>query len=133
MLDCPTNLLYSHRHMWSEVDEDERTALVGISEDLAEELPEILSIDMPMVGDELEMDTDCLHLHMENDILIINSPLTGRVIDINREVLDTPELIHVAPFKHWLYKMEYDEDEELHMLFRAKRYMQFLDQCESEE
>jgi len=133
MLEHPADLLYSHRHMWVKIDEDQQEAVVGVTEDYIEEVPEIISIDMPMVGDELEMDADCLHLHVRApDLTILHAPLSGRVTEINRDVLDTPELLHAAPYKRWLFKMEYDEVEELEMLMIAKRYEYFLDHVDTE-
>ena len=121
----PDDLLYSTRHLW--VDREEQgTAEVGITDDLQEELPEIISIDMPMVGDELEMDTECAHLHLP-ELYDVFSPLTGRAIEINRDVLDNPHLIHSNPYEAWLFRMEYDEPDEIEMLMGAERYMSYVD------
>lgn len=127
MFECPTDLSYSQRHMWTRTNEEEGTAEVGITEDLAEQLSEVLSIDMPMVGDELEMDAMCIHLHLLSDIFHLRSPLSGRVVEINRDVLDRPNLFHLAPFKHWLYRMEYDEPDEFEMLMNSAQYLRFID------
>jgi len=114
--------------MWTQTNKAEATAVVGLTEDLVENLGEILSIDMPMAGDELEMDAMCIHLHRQADIHHLCSPLTGRVLEINRNVLDDPSLLHVAPYEHWLYKMEYDEPDELEMLMDAAQYCKYVDQ-----
>ena len=128
MFDCPPNLSYSHRHLWVDTDEKEGIATVGITEDLAEELDEILSIDLPMKDDELEIDAMCMHLHLSTEIYHIRSPLSGRVVEINRDTLDNPNLLHLAPYENWLIKMEYDESEEFELLMNANQYMSFLDQ-----
>ena len=128
MLEHPDNLVYSARHLWVDADEEEGTAAVGISEDLLDILGEIVSIDMPMVGDELDIDTFCIHLHLETRIHHLRSPLTGRVIEINREVQDNASLVHLSPYTQWLYRMEFDDEDELHLLMDAAQYAKYLDQ-----
>ncbi|OGV63344.1 MAG: hypothetical protein A3K19_29070 [Lentisphaerae bacterium RIFOXYB12_FULL_65_16] len=128
MIECPSGLSYSHEHMWAKATPKTKVAEVGISHDLTEELEEVLSIDLPMEGDELDMDTLCIHLHLESgDVRHLRSPLSGRVLEINREVLDSPTLLHLDPYKHWLYKMEYDEPEELDLLMDHTQYSRYLD------
>ncbi|MCF7854619.1 MAG: glycine cleavage system protein H, partial [Candidatus Pacebacteria bacterium] len=94
MLECPEHLLYSVTHTWVQIIDDEANlARVGITHHLQEELPEILSVDLPMDGDELEIDNPCMHLHLEGDTITeVCSPLTGRAVSINRDVLDNPDL-----------------------------------------
>ena len=125
--EYPKDLQYTQAHVWVKVEEKRHRARVGITEELAEKLREILSIDMPMVGDELEMDEPCLHLHRDKSIHSLASPLTGRITEINKEVLDKPGLIFLEPYVNWLFCMEYDEDEELEMLMNAHQYATYLD------
>ncbi len=127
MDECPVDLSYTHRHIWVRTDEKKQTATVGMTQDLVEGLDEILSVDMPMVADELEMDVMCVHLHLPTRIFHVHAPLSGRVKEINREVLDDPGLLHVAPYVHWLYAMEYDEPEELDLLMSGSQYSRYLD------
>jgi len=128
MLEYPEKLSYTARHLWVEADEDERVATVGITEELLDRLVEVVSVDMPMLGDELDIDTFCIHLHLENRIHHLRSPLTGRVVEINREVLDNASLLHLAPYTNWLYRMEFDDADELHLLMSAAQYAKYLDQ-----
>ena len=109
----PDDLLYTTKHVWVRPDEQNGVATVGITDDLQDELAEILSIDMPLLGDELEMDTECLHLHLATDIYGVCAPLTGRVVETNRDALDNAHMLHLAPYDSWLFKMEYDEPDEV--------------------
>jgi glycine cleavage system H protein len=127
MIECPEELVYSPRHLWARIDHDTSTAEVGITEELQERLPELLSIDVPMVGDEIEIDQPCVHIHHEEGIRHVRSPLSGRVVAVNRDVLDRPDLLHVAPYGHWLYQMEFDEPDELDMMLAAKDYVKYVE------
>lgn len=125
--EYPKDLRYTQRHVWVKAEEKRRTARVGITEDMAEKLREILSLDMPMVGDELEMDEPCIHIHRPTAIVDIPAPLSGRVLEINRDVLDNPAVICLDPYERWLFRMEYDEAEELEMLMNANQYATLMD------
>lgn len=123
----PDDLLYTTKHVWVRLDEEKGAATVGITDDLQEELADILSIDMPLVGDELEMDTECLHFHLPADLRGVCAPLTGRVIEVNRDALDNAHMVHLAPYDSWLFRMEYDEPDEVEMLLSSSHYMRFID------
>jgi len=127
MLYPPKDLLYTQRHVWVKFEKKKHHATVGITNALQEELPEILSIDMPLIGDELEMENDCVHLHLPKTIHRLPAPLTGRVLSTNHDVIDQPRLLHLSPYESWLYTMEYDEPEEVEMLMNATQYMSYLD------
>ncbi len=129
MSECPKDRLYASNHMWVRVNSKENTAELGLSEDAVENLGEFLSIDLPQVEDELEIDINCIFLHLhKKEVEPVTSPLTGRVLQINREVLKNPELLHLEPYEQWLLRMEYDEDEELEMLMQAEDYSAWLDE-----
>lgn len=127
MIECPQDLSYSRRHVWARIDRKRSTAEVGITQELQERLPELLSVDVPMVGDEIEIEQPCVHIHHEDGIRHVRSPLSGRVVAVNRDVLDRPDLLHLAPYEHWLYQMEFDEPDELEMLLPAKNYLKFIE------
>jgi glycine cleavage system H protein len=127
MLEHPKHLSYTTRHLWAEIDEEAGLATIGATEDLVEMLADVVSIDMPLVGDELDMDTYCLHLHLPTRIQHLRSPLSGRVTEINRDVLDNAGLLALAPYANWLYKMEFDDPGELEVLMSAAQYGKYLD------
>lgn len=125
--DYPKELRYTKHHIWVLPEGKKRLARVGLTEELANKLQEILGIDLPMIGDELEMDAPCLHIHRATSISYLPAPLSGRVTQVNKDVLDKPRLIAAGPYVHWLFCMEYDEDEELDMLMNASQYGTYLD------
>ena len=125
--DYPKDLRYTPNHVWVKPEGKKRNARIGITEELSSRLREVLGIDMPMIGDELEMDAPCLHFHRATSIYDLASALSGRVTAINRDVLDSPNLLALDPYNHWLFCMEYDEEEELDMLMNANQYASYLD------
>ena len=126
--DYSDNRVYTKRHIWAEPNMKDSTATVGITDFLTDELGSIDSLDLPMVGDELEMDTICIHLHINNRIHHLRTPLTGRCVEVNQDVLDNPSLIFLAPNENWLFKMEFDDPDELDTMMNGSQYSKYLDQ-----
>ena len=118
---------FNEHHVWAQTSKKNHTALVGITDFLAEELTDIASIDIPMEGDEVEMDSLVIHLHVKNRIRHVRCPLTGRVLEVNQEVLDDPSQIYLDWHKAWLFKMEYDDPNELNLLMNGPQYATYLD------
>ena len=121
------NRAFSTRHLWARFDEEKGIAYIGITEFLAEQLAEIESIDMPGPDDEIDMDSMCIHLYLTKRIHHLRSPLSGRVVECNKEVLDNCSLLHLDPNKYWLFSMEYDNEEELDLLMDAQQYADYID------
>lgn len=127
MADTKDTRSFSRRHLWVRFDEENSIAYIGISDFLAEQLAEIASIDMPEEEDEIDIDTIFIHLHLVNRIHHLRAPLTGRIEEINKEVLDNPSLVHLDPNKYWLLSMEYDNPEEVDLLMDARQYADYVD------
>ena len=120
-MNTPTNYLYTRQHTWTNIKDD--IAVVGITDELQEILEFINEIDLPKKGDELEMDLECVTLNYDGGTHDLPAPLTGRVTKINNELKYSPELIHSSCYGNgWLYEMEYDEPDELEMLYSAEEY-----------
>ncbi|MDT8391194.1 MAG: glycine cleavage system protein H [Lentisphaeria bacterium] len=129
MQECPTDLLFSHRHVWVKTvgDKSDGVIRIGLSHYFLEELSEILSLDLPHVGDELIIDHHCFHLHTADDILDIEAPVSAHVTGINHEVLDNPDLLHIDAYEHWVLELECDDFDEFEILVDATRYARHVE------
>ena len=59
----------------------------------------------------------------------VNSPISGKVLEVNESLSDTPEVLNDDPYENgWLFKVELNNPSELDELFDAKGYDEF---CES--
>ena len=118
--------IFTKRHLWADCDPNSRVAYIGITDFLVEKLSEIRSIDMPEPADEIDADTIFVHLYLVNRVHHLRAPLTGRILEINQEVLDNPSLLHLDPNKYWLLTMEYDSDEEVDLQMDKQRYDDYV-------
>ncbi len=122
----PKKLLYTKQHVWVKIKGE--TAVIGITDELQDMLQAISDITLPKVADELDIDQDCGFLEYNGNIFDILSPLTGRVIRVNKELKSEPELLHSSPYgKGWIFEMEYDEPDELDLLLSASDYIEELE------
>ena len=128
MSEYPDSLVYSQRHIWaSKPKKNSNTVLIGVTDYVTDEFDEIDSLDLPLVGDELEMDSLSIHIHIRNRIKHFRCPLTGRVLEVNQDVLDDPGLLYLDWQKNWLFKMEFDDRDELDLLMSGSQYTKYLD------
>lgn len=129
MLECPKDLLYSPGHVWvkSVGKKEDGLVRVGLTHYYLEELPEILSVDLPLAGEELDIEEPCILLHVETGIEEVTVPLTSHVHAVNREVLDNPDLLHLNAYENWILELECDDLAEFEILVGAQRYVHYVE------
>ncbi|MDN5599091.1 MAG: glycine cleavage system protein GcvH [Brachybacterium sp.] len=101
-------LLYSKDHEWVRVESD-GAAVVGVTDFAAEQLGDVVYVDLPEVDDEISAGTEMGEIESTKSVSDLFSPLTGTVTEINQAVVDSPELVNSSPFEEgWLVKVSYD-------------------------
>ena len=124
-MNYPAHLQYSKDHEWLNMEDE--IAVIGITDFAQHELGDVVFINLPEVGDEVtagEAFGDVESVKAVSDLL---SPVTGTVLEINEELLDSPELLNDDPYANWIIKVEnVTETEEL---MSAAAY---ADLCETE-
>ena len=125
-MNYPAALQYSRSHEWLSLDGD--VSVIGISDFAQHELGDVVFINLPEVGDEVtagEAFGDVESVKAVSDLI---SPVSGTVLEINEELLDSPELLNDDPYANWIIKVENVSDTE--ELLSAAAYADF---CETEE
>ena len=92
--------LYSRQHEWAIFKED-GTCIVGISDYAQSELGNIVFANLPEVGDEVTADTPFCDVESIKTVSDVYSPVTGKVISVNEDVIDNPTLINSDPDGSW--------------------------------
>jgi len=104
----PTNLQYSKEHEWVLVDGD--IATVGITRYAADALGEVVFVDLPKVGASTTYMKICGEVESTKSVSELYSPLSGEIIEINKDLAGSPETINSDPFgAGWLFKVRYTE------------------------
>ena len=124
-MNYPASLQYSRDHEWLSQEGD--VAVIGISDFAQHELGDVVFINLPEVGDEVvagEAFGDVESVKAVSDLI---SPVSGTVLEINQELVDSPELLNDDPYANWIIKVGNVTDTE--ELLSAAAYE---DLCETE-
>ena len=122
------NYFYTKSHEWIQLLED-GTALIGLSDYAQNELGDLVFVNLPEVGDDLivgEMFADVESVKAVSDVF---APINGKVLEINKELLDAPQKINEDPYGAWFVKVEGDAKPET--LLDATAYQEYLTELEA--
>lgn len=104
----PENLKYTEEHEWLKIDGD--VATIGITAYAAEKLGDIVYVDLPEVGSELESAAIVGEIESTKSVGELYAPLNGEVVEVNEQVADSPETVNADPFGDgWLVKVRFTE------------------------
>lgn len=105
-MSLPESFSYSADHEWITSTEVGATAKVGITDFAANALGEIVYVDLPAVGDTVEIGESCGEVESTKSVSDIFSPVNGTVTAVNEELTDAPETINSDPFEAgWLFEV----------------------------
>lgn len=117
----PNNLKYSEDHEWVKVDGD--TVTIGITEFAQSELGDIVFVELPDEGDEIEKGEDFGSVESVKTVSELYAPVSGEVIEINEELEDSPELVNESPYEEaWILKIKISDESQLDELMDAAAY-----------
>ena len=123
----PEDRYYSTEHEWVLANED-KTLYIGITEYAQEELGDLVFIEMPSVGTVVETMGKLGEVVSVKSVSDIYCPISGKVIEINQEAVQSPEIINEDPYgKGWLVRLDPSNPEDLNQLMSASEYETFLE------
>jgi glycine cleavage system H protein len=124
-MNFPEDLKYSKEHEWVRVSGN--IATIGISDYAQDQLGEIVFVELPDEGEEFEKDDAFGVIESVKSVNDIYAPLTGRIVDVNDPVVDSPEIVNEDPYAEgWLVKIEISDPKELGELMSAKDYEAYI-------
>jgi glycine cleavage system H protein len=122
MSNVPNNLRYTKEHEWIE-EKSPGIFRVGITDYAQSALGDIVYLQMPKVGEELQAGKVCGEVESTKSVSEIYSPLSGKVVAINGEIDGTPERINSDPYGDgWLFEIEASSTSELSELLTPDSY-----------
>ena len=122
----PEELKYTKDHLWVYVEGDKATS--GLTDYAQQELGDIVFVEMPEVGREVKKDETIGTVESVKSVSDILAPLSGKIIEINKVLEDTPETINKDPYgEGWVIKMSISNPEELKDLMNLEAYNKFTE------
>ncbi|MDO9380138.1 MAG: glycine cleavage system protein GcvH [Nocardioidaceae bacterium] len=117
----PDDLKYSPEHEWVRIDGD--TATVGITDYAQEQLGDIVFVQLPETGEDVEPGSVIGELESTKSVSDLFAPVSGQVISRNEALDSSPEVVNSDPYgEGWLIKVRVDADEQLDDLMDAAAY-----------
>jgi glycine cleavage system H protein len=118
----PTDRFYSKDHEWVK-DNGDGTAVVGITDYAQEMLTDIVFVELPPIGKKVAQGEPMAVVESVKSVSDVYAPVSGEVIDINKTLEETPELINEDAFNEgWIAKLKLENAAELKSLLNAADY-----------
>lgn len=122
MANIPAELKYIASHEWIR-DEGNGIYTVGITDFAQEALGDIVFVELPEVGAEVNRDDAIAVVESVKAASDIYSPLSGEIVEINEMLVDEPEKANEEPYDSaWFFKIKISEESEVESLLSAEQY-----------
>ncbi|MBM4135889.1 MAG: glycine cleavage system protein GcvH [Nitrospira sp.] len=123
----PDDLKYHKEHTWVKVSG--RKATIGITAYAQDALGDIVYIDLPEVDIDIEANSEIGEIESTKATSSLISPLSGRVIEVNEDLSESPEIINDDPYgKGWIAILEIDDVSELDDLMDVSEYEKYVEE-----
>jgi len=127
-METKSGLLYSNDHEWVRVEGEK--AYVGITDYAQHSLGEIVYVELPSVGDELNAGDVFGVIESVKAASDSYLPISGKVLEVNEALSDSPQLINEDPYESWIVIVEVTDKADLDNLMNEQEYKDF---CSKEE
>lgn len=123
----PQDLKYHKEHTWVRISGNKGT--IGITDYAQDALGDIVYIDLPEVDSSVEANTEISEIESTKSTSSVISPVSGRILEINEELSETPEIINEDPYgKGWIAVIELENPSEADDLLDAAEYGKLVDE-----
>ncbi|HJL95215.1 MAG: glycine cleavage system protein GcvH [SAR324 cluster bacterium] len=128
-MTIPEDNLYTREHEWVRIEGNK--AEVGITEHAQKSLGDIVYVELPEIGDEIDAGDEFGSIESVKAVNSLYMPMSGNIIAVNTELKDSPETINEECYDEgWLIRFELSNQEESSELLSSKDYKEFLQEEE---
>lgn len=118
------NLLFQETHEWLELNGNK--ARIGITDYAQDALGAIVYIELPSVGETFDKGETFGAVESVKSASDLYMPVSGKVIAINEELTNSPELVNEDPYKNFFIEIEVFDESELKTLIDEESYKKTL-------
>ena len=120
-MSVPAGLFYSKEHEWVKVEGNK--AYIGITEFAQNELGDIVFVELPEVDAAIAAGDVFGNVESVKTVSDLYAPVSGKVIEINEALEDSPELVNESPYEDaWMIAIELEDASQLDALLDAAGY-----------
>ena len=116
---------YTEEHEWIRLEGN--VAVVGITEHAAEQLGDLVFVELPEVGTEVSKDDEIVVIESVKAASDILAPLNGKIVGINDAIVEDPSLVNSDPMGNgWFFKLESISEGDLDSMMTKEQYDAFI-------
>lgn len=124
-MNIPENLKFTKDHEWVRIDGN--VATVGITDFAQSELGDIVFVEIETEDEDLEKEEVFGTIEAVKTVSDLYMPFPGKVIEVNEELEDHPELVNKEPYEGgWMIKIEMANPEDAKELLSADQYKELI-------
>ncbi|MBL6669189.1 MAG: glycine cleavage system protein GcvH [Flavobacteriaceae bacterium] len=124
-MNIPDHLKYTKDHEWIKVEGN--LALVGITDFAQSELGDIVYVEIETLDEKLEAEEVFGTVEAVKTVSDLFMPLEGTVVEVNKALEATPELVNEMPYESgWMIKIKFENPSALEHLLDAKAYRELI-------
>jgi len=120
-MNTPEELKYTEEHEWLRTEGS--TAVVGITDYAQGELGDVVFVELPAPGTEIEQGAVFGTIEAVKTVSDLYAPVAGKVVAVNERLADEPEVVNQSPYEDgWMIKIEMSEPGDVETLLDAAGY-----------
>ena len=115
---------FTKEHEWVRFDGDD--AFIGITDFAQKQLGDVVFIQLPEIGSEFKMGDEAAVIESVKAASEIYAPISGKVLDINPDLIEKPEIINNdAENDGWIWKISIEDIAQADDLMDKSKYLDF--------
>ncbi len=124
-MNFPEKLKYTKDHEWIRVEG--ATGFIGITDYAQGELGDIVFVELPSAGKKVEFAQVFGTVEAVKAVSDLYAPVSGEVLEVNKKVHDSPELVNKDPYEQgWMIKVKIEKPAELDSLLDVEAYKKLI-------
>jgi glycine cleavage system H protein len=122
----PEDNRYAKSHEYVHVEGN--TGTIGITDYAQKELGDVVFVELPQVGAELEAGDELGSIESVKAVSELFVPVSGEVIEVNEALADNPALVNTDPWGDgWMVRIKLADVTEVDELMTAEEYDEYLE------
>ena len=123
----PEDIKYHKEHTWVKVSGKKGT--IGITDYAQDALGDIVYIDLPEMDATVDANSEMSEIESTKATSSVISPVGGRIVKVNEELAESPEIINEDPYgKGWIAVVEIENSSEIDDLMDSSEYEKYVDE-----
>lgn len=116
---------FTDSHEW--IKQEGESALVGVSAYAQKELGDIVYVELPRIGKEVNKGEEAAVLESTKAAADVYAPLSGTILEVNEVLKEKPELINQSPeVQGWIFKIKLSKPSEIDALMDQSTYQKMV-------